>query len=126
MSHHRYDLLFPEQITAGRYHYLIYYFDRTNGRRVVWLDPYPGDEDDHNTKVFYHEEGNGGCDCNRSLYMYDYEMPDGDHLAEGVTLSGEDDDSYSCRDDHPLYPDNKIIIERMICLETGETVARNI
>lgn len=119
MAH--YDLLFPEQIGEGKYHYLIYYFDRITNRRVVWLDPYPGSDDDHNTKVFYHEEGNGGCDCNRSLYMYNYEIPEG-----SPTFGEYDEDSYPCRDEHPLYPDNKIIIEKMICLETGETVAEQI
>ena len=100
-----YNLLFPEQITAGMYHYLLYFHDISTRKRVVYLDSSAWDDEDHDAARYYFEEGNGCCDCNRSMWMYDDE--------EGYECEGNDEEK-------------RIFIEKMICLETGETVAENI
>lgn len=125
-----YELMFPESIRAGYYHYLLYMYDRVTDQRRVYLyegewDKVP-DEDQHYLARFWFEDGNAGCDCNRSNWFFtgeEHEAFEAEYVGNPEEMSGN---IYTCRDDHPLWPDKKILIEKLMCLETGEVVAVDI
>ena len=84
----------------------VYLFRRSTGERRIYQPEYPWVEDGEGNPAFIWEEGNYGCDCNRSLFLYDWdedkELPcdngiDREIFIEKIVIRGTDTVLYAER-----------------------------
>ena len=85
------------------FHYDVYLRNTQTGEFKVYRENYGWNTPTDG--VFQWEQGNYSCDCNRSLFMYDHEE------SKELPCSGKE---------------NVIVVDKLVVVETGEVVARNI